>query len=160
MESWWTVAGGCSSPDYARITACAVVDTNGIISTVAGNGTSGNPSNGSVASNAPLGSVIGLAIDNAGNLYLSDSSFKAIRKVDTNDIITTIPSGSFGLNAGLCVDARGNIFVVDEGKSFPPTPSRIIEVATNGSITTVAGGGSSYPGNGGASDQRATTCRG
>lgn len=127
-----------------------MVDTNGIISTVAGNGTSGNPSNGSVASNAPLGSVIGLAMDNAGNLYLSDASFKAIRKVDTNDIITTITSGGFGLNAGLCVDASGNIFVADEGRSFPPMPSRIFEVATNGSITTVAGGGGSYPGNGGA----------
>jgi sugar lactone lactonase YvrE len=126
-----------------------MVDTNGLITTVAGNGSSGNPTNGAVATNAPLGSIVGLAVDNAGNLFLSDQTSKAIRKVNTNGIIATVSSG-FALNEGLCVDANGNIFLADQGKSFPPTPARILEVATNGAVSTVAGGGSSYPGNGGS----------
>lgn len=126
-----------------------MVDTNGNITTVAGNGTTGYPTDGSVASNAPLGSIVGLAMDNAGNLFLSDQAYKAIHKVNTNGIITSVVSNAFALNAGLCVDTNDNIFVADEGKSFPPTPGRIVEVATNGTLTTVAGGGSSYPGNGG-----------
>jgi len=129
-----------------------MVDTNGNITTVAGNGVSGSPIDGSVASNAPLPSIVGLAMDNAGNLFLSDQTFKAIRKVDTNGIITTVVSNAFGLNEGLCVDANGNIFVADQGKSFPPIPGRIVKVATNGAMTTVAGGGSSYPGSGGSAN--------
>lgn len=132
-----------------------MVDTNGIITTVAGNGTFGNPADGSVASNAPLGNIVDVAMDSTGNLFLSDQSYKAIRKVDTNGIVTTVVSNAFGMNEGLCVDANDNIFVADQGKSFPPVAGRILEISTNGTVTTVAGGGSSYPGDGGSATSAA-----
>jgi hypothetical protein len=50
------------------------VDTSGNISTVAGNGTQGYSGDGSVATSAELYSPFGVAVDSAGNIYISDSS--------------------------------------------------------------------------------------
>jgi hypothetical protein len=50
------------------------VDTSGNISTVAGNGTQGYSGDGSVATSAELYFPFGVAVDSAGNIYISDSS--------------------------------------------------------------------------------------
>ena len=129
------------------------VDTNGIITTVAGNGTSGFTGDGGSAVEAQLHHPRDVAVDSEGNLYFSDSYNHRIRKVDASGIITTIagsgPAGSYlgeysgdgSLAAqaelsqphGLALDSTGNLYIAD---SFN---NRVRKVHTNGIITTVAG---------------------
>lgn len=57
------------------------VDASGTISTYAGTGTSGNAGDGSAATSAQLGAPNGIALDTAGNLYISDSNGNRVHKV-------------------------------------------------------------------------------
>ncbi len=57
------------------------VDRSGIITTVAGTGTSGYAGDGGLATNAELNSPAGLTFDSVGNLYISDTGNDVIRKV-------------------------------------------------------------------------------
>ena len=136
------------------------VDTNGIITTVVGNGTTGYSGDGGAATNASLRFPRCIALDAAGNLFIADSGSSVIRKVDTNGIITTVAGngtagysgdGGAATNANLnqpnCVapDAFGNLFIADSQNDV------IRKVGTNGLITTVAGNGTNgYSGDGGA----------
>ena len=122
------------------------VDTNGIITTVAGNGTNGFSGDGGPATNAMLGTCYGIAVDRIGNLYLADYGNSRIRKVDANGVITTVVANGAGISQprGVAVDAWGNLFVADTGNY------RVHKVDTNGIVTVVAGKNSSgYSGDGG-----------
>jgi len=135
------------------------VDRNGIITTVAGNGTDGFTGDGGPATNADLLSPAGVALDASGNLFISDNN-AYVRKVDTNGIITTVAGNGFqgfsgdggpATNAmlfnptGLAVDSWGNLLIADTYSD------RIRKVDTNGIITTVAGSrAKGYSGDGGA----------
>ena len=106
------------------------VDTSGNISTVAGNGKSGFAGDGGPALSAEFGTIQGIAVDNAGNIYIADYSNYRVRKVDTSGNITTIagngkPGGS-GVNgngglasqslvqpSGLVLDTAGNLYICD-----------------------------------------------
>ena len=57
------------------------VGTNGIITTVAGNGTNGYSGDGGAATNAELNDPYGVAVDATGNLFIADSDNDRIRKV-------------------------------------------------------------------------------
>jgi sugar lactone lactonase YvrE len=136
------------------------VDTHGIITTVAGDGAVAYYGDGGPATNAAFNGLCGLAVDAGGNLYVADCNNSAIRKVDTNGIITTVAGcgedgffgdGDYATNAALAwpadvaVDALGNLFIADTGNQ------RIRQIDTNGIITTVAGNGyRGYPGDGSA----------
>jgi sugar lactone lactonase YvrE len=126
------------------------VGTNGLITTVAGNGTNGFSGDGAAATNASLSSPAGLAVDAAGDLFISDAQNNRVRVVGTNGLIGTVagngtngfsgdggPATNAGLSgpAGLAVDAWGNLFIADSGNK------RIRKVSANGLITTVAGNG-------------------
>lgn len=56
------------------------VDTNGVITTVAGNDSAGYSGDGSMATNASLNSPFQVAVDGAGNLYIADYDNNRIRK--------------------------------------------------------------------------------
>ncbi len=130
------------------------VDSNGIITTVAGNGIAAYSGDGTAATNASLNRPTSVAVDAAGNLFIADAQNNRIRKVGTNGIITTVAGGGVGdrlaatdatLNGplGVAVDASGNLFIAGG--------NRIRKVSASGIITTVAGNGSSiYSGDGGA----------
>jgi sugar lactone lactonase YvrE len=136
------------------------VGTNGIITTVAGNGTSGYSGDGGAATNAQLRSAYGVALDTFGDLFIADTGNNRIRRVDTNGIITTVAGNGMAgvagdggaatnarLNAayGVALDAFGDVFIADSNNN------RVREVTVNGLITTVAGTGTSgYFGDGGA----------
>lgn len=137
------------------------VSTNGIISRFAGNNTSGFSGDGGLAVNAQISSPRGLALDNAGNLYISDVGNRVIRKVNTAGIISTIAGtpGVFGYSGdggpatsaklaapvGIAVDASGNIYFADAGSHV------IRKISTGGIISTVAGTGTSgFSGDAGA----------
>ncbi|MBU6402748.1 MAG: hypothetical protein KGS61_20705, partial [Verrucomicrobia bacterium] len=136
------------------------VDTNGIITTVAGNGAGGYSGDGGAATNASLKYPGGLAVDRAGNLFIADAGNNRVRKVDTRGVMTTVAGdgrftyagdGGAATNASLAnplalaLDAAGDLFIADQ-YSY-----RIRVVDTNGVIITVAGSGAlGYSGDGGA----------
>jgi uncharacterized protein (TIGR03437 family) len=103
------------------------ISSDGIITTVAGNGSHGYSGDGGPATAAQISNPRGLAVDSVGNLYIADSA--AVRMVSTAGIISTV--ALFG-GLGVAVDSGGNIFVVDY--------SRVRRVSPNGTVTTVAGG--------------------
>jgi uncharacterized protein (TIGR03437 family) len=122
---------------------------NGVISTVAGNGTPGFSGDGGPATSAELNYPSGVAVDSAGNLYIADYFNQRIRKV-SNGTITTVagiatwgfsgdngPATSAQLNYpnGVAVDSAGNLYIAD-------TYNYRIRKVSNGTIVTVAGGGS------------------
>ena len=129
------------------------VDTNGIITTVAGNGQYGYTGDGGPATEAKLNSPNGVAVDGSGNLYIADGWNHCIRKVDTSGIITTVAgngqngySGDGGpatqaqlyLPNNVTVDTSGNIYIADTQNQC------VRKVDPNGIITTVAGGPANY----------------
>src|SRR5207253_1077898 len=67
------------------------IDTDGIITTVAGTGQAGSSGNGGPATAASLHVPRGMAKDPAGNLYIADDDNHAVRRIDGDSgIITTI----------------------------------------------------------------------
>jgi uncharacterized protein (TIGR03437 family) len=130
------------------------ISTNGIITTVAGNGVEGYNGNNIPGTSAELAFPYRISLDAAGNLYIADEANSLIRKLAPNGILTTVAgntsqpgscsySGDGGpaLGAGLCypfdavTDALGNLYIAD-------TLNNVIrKVDTNGIITTVAGNG-------------------
>ena len=134
------------------------VDTEGVITTLAGTGEQGD---GGPATEAQLYYPTGITVDSAGNVYISDSRNNRVRKVDTEGIITTFagtgeegpfedkdeigdggPATSARLRrpVGLAFDADGNLYVTDPGNS------RIRRIDTEGMITTYAGSERSFSG--------------
>ena len=134
------------------------VNTEGIISTIAGNGKEGFEGDGGPATSASLNGPRGVAVDPAGNVYIADRGNSRIRKVDTVGLISTIAgngtsgfSGDGGLATAasfdawsLAVDVSGNLYITD------PRNHRVRKVNTAGIISTVAGdGGDIFGGDGG-----------
>ncbi len=106
------------------------VDASGTITTIAGTGEQGFSRDNVPAVATQLDDPTGVAVDDAGNLYIADTENNRIRRVDASGIITTIAgagargySGDGGpaiaaqLNEpiGVAVDAAGNLYVADSG---------------------------------------------
>ncbi len=120
-----------------------------IITTVAGNGTTGFSGDGGPATSAALDGPVGLAIDGHGNIFISDSSNQRIRRVDaTTGVISTVAgngtAGYAGENVaatsamlnyplGIAVDSAGNLWIADNDNN------RVRRVTAAGLISTVAG---------------------
>ena len=117
------------------------------IKTVAGTDFVGD---GGAATAAILSQPEGVAIDAAGNIYVADADDNRVRKITPDGLIQTIagtghagfsgdggPAASAQINQpyGLALDAAGNLYIADLGNA------RVRRVASDGGITTVAGGG-------------------
>jgi uncharacterized protein (TIGR03437 family) len=136
----------------------------GTISTVAGNGTLGYSGDGGPATSAHISFPTGLAVDSAGNLYLTDTN--CIREVSPAGIISTVagvvtgagfppqfgysgdggPANKAEINepSGVAVDSLGDVYIADTFNA------RIREISPAGIINTVAGTGElNYSGDGG-----------
>lgn len=130
-----------------------------LITTIAGDGTSGYSGDGKLATTAQLNKPWGLALDSNNNLYVADSQNHRIRKIDTHGIITTIagngnagysgdggPATAAKLNqpAGVALDHLGNLYIAD-------THNQVLrKVTLKGVITTIAGNNTpGYRGDGG-----------
>lgn len=136
------------------------------ITTYAGNGVTGSQGDGGVATSASLSNATALALDPAGNLFISDSGNNVIRRVDAFTGIITTYAGTLGSHGysgdgllatsatfnspnGIGFDSNGNLYVADTGNHA----IRFISVST-GIITTVAGTGTAgFAGDGGPATQ-------
>lgn len=106
---------------------------DGIVTTLAGNGVNGNADG--TGTKARFGSPIGIAVDNAGNLFVTDGSNRNIRKIAPDGIVTTVASSGFTSPDGIAVDKAGNLFVADY------YDNRIRKVTPAGEVSTFAGSG-------------------
>lgn len=126
------------------------VDTDGQVRSIAGSGTAGFSGDGSTATVATLRSPQGIAIDNAGNVYIADSSNCRIRRVDTAGNINTVAGNgtcatasiswngtSLGRLNGLAFDSSTNSLLISAAGQ-----KRVIRFAlTTPALSTFVGNG-------------------
>ncbi|MBT2416343.1 hypothetical protein J7F01_29640, partial [Streptomyces sp. ISL-22] len=126
------------------------VSADGVITTVAGTGEAGYGGDGAAATSAQLNNPFGLAMDRAGNLYITEHHGHRVRRMAPDGTITTFAgTGVAGYDAdnkqasaaqlsnpcGLALDNAGSLYIADFYNN------RVRRVAVNGTITTVAGTG-------------------
>ncbi len=120
------------------------------IHTIAGNGKPGHGGDDGRSVEAQLSYPVGVAVDNAGNVYIADHFSQRIRRVDTTGTITTIAGNGepsyrgdngpavkarLSFPSGVAADHSGNVYVTDTGNH------RIRQIDAAGTITTIAGTG-------------------
>jgi hypothetical protein len=124
------------------------IDTSGIITTIAGNGTAGYSGDGGKATDAELNDPQQLGMGPNGDLFVVDFKNSRIRKIDKDGIISTVAgngvqgySGDGGeavlaeLNQplGVAINSKGELFICEKEDGF------IRKVDLKGFISTVAG---------------------
>ena len=135
------------------------ISPNGIISTVAGTGIAGNTGDGGLATQAQIGSAVGLTFSSDGSLYFSDATMHVIRKISPNGIISTIAGngvGGYTGDGGPAALAQINrplavFFLPDGSLLFSDSGNHVLrQILPNGNIRTYAGNGiRGYSGDGG-----------
>src|ERR1700752_2823905 len=104
------------------------VNTSGIITTIAGNGTLGYSGDAGPATAAELSAPTFITTDNAGNVYFTDGNNNRLRMINTAGIINTIagnglmgyggdggPATAAKLNPpqGITIEAADNLYIAD-----------------------------------------------
>jgi RHS repeat-associated protein len=119
------------------------IATDGTVTILAGNGTSGFE-NGQ-GNQARFNSPSGIAIDAAGNLFVADTGNSAVRFVSTDGMVSTVagdgtlgstdaPAARFNTLAGIAVDgATAYVYLADTGNH------RIRRLDPQGAVITIAG---------------------
>lgn len=117
-------------------------------------GLHGFEGDGGQASKARLFAPLGLALDTSGDLYVTDHANGRIRKIDQEGTITTVAGSEQGGFAGdggpattaslqepvaVAVDRSGQMYIADRDNN------RVRAVGADGTITTLAGNGSTGP---------------
>ncbi|MFA6112153.1 MAG: SMP-30/gluconolactonase/LRE family protein, partial [Candidatus Latescibacterota bacterium] len=121
------------------------VDTQGIITTVAGSGASASSGDGGPATAAGLLEPLAVAVDTSGNLYIADGAGHRVRRIGVDGVITTAagtgsqrsPAGDGAPAAtvqlrqpcGLLLDGAGALYIADR--------YRVSRVDPRGIFTTV-----------------------
>lgn len=121
----------------------------GVINTYAGNGTA-FWGDGSLATDALMSSPTGVAADDVGNIYISDTRDNRVRRINAEGVIYTFAGNgvaaykgdggpateaSLYWPAGIALDTSGNLLIADWLNSL------IRRVTPGGIITTAAGNG-------------------
>ncbi len=126
-----------------------VTASTGIITTIAGTGTSNYTGNGGKATAANLAGPLGLAVDPSGNIYIADTQNNVVRKVTAATGIITGYAGNgnaddtgdggkataatFDNPWDVALDAAGNVYISQQLMGV------IRKVVASGTISTVAG---------------------
>ncbi len=135
------------------------IDPAGIITTIAGTGSSVYSGDGGPATDAGFSTPTDITLDAAGNLLFTSWGDHRIRKISTDGLISTVAGVSFSGYGGeglpatatqlnypafLSIDTIGNIYFTDQ------INQRLRKINTSGLIVTVAGNGvMAYAGDGG-----------
>jgi gliding motility-associated-like protein len=114
------------------------------VSTFAGNGVAG--ANDGPATAAEFNNPFGIAIDQAGNIYVADLQNSEIRKITPAGVVSVFAGSgvsgyadgagtkaSFNDPEGMAVDAAGNLYVADAGNNT------IRKIDPTGVVSTIAG---------------------
>jgi sugar lactone lactonase YvrE len=148
-------AGNLYIADTTLLRVRKVTAATGVITTVAGNGTSGaSIANGSSATSVGLNFPNGVAADRNGNVYISDSFAFAILEVASGLISTFAGDGTNGYRGdsglatqaeigntyGIAADSQGNVYISDDLETNTTSANRVREIS-GGDINTVAGDG-------------------
>jgi len=134
------------------------IKIDGTVSTVAGTGAKGNTDGAGAITT--FDTPYGIAVDNSGNIFVSDIGTDNIRKITPGGTVSTFagsPTGRIGSNdgndttasfhnpLGLVTDANGNVYVADGGNNS------IRKITAAGVVSTIAGTGFAGAANGSAS---------
>ncbi len=130
------------------------IDTSGVITTIAGTGDHGITDDGTPVANAKIGSVNGLAINSAGDVFLADTDYNCIRKIiNSTQTITTVAGichassrslsmlGENGSATTSYLSKPSGVAVSNNGEIVISGEHRIRRIDTNGIMTTIAGNG-------------------
>jgi hypothetical protein len=124
------------------------IDASGMITTIAGNGSTAYNGENIPATSAGISDPHCLALDQSDNLYITDVGNSRIRKVDNLGIITTIAGTGTHWNSGdggpataaeidfpygIAVDDTGNIYFADYNGNV------VRKISTVGIISTIVG---------------------
>jgi len=136
-----------------------MVDTSGLIHTIAGTGVAGFGGDEGPATEAMIDDPAGLAFDAEGNLIFADSNNRRLRKITPGGTISTIAGTGDGSSSGdggpalaagmgdpegVAIDAAGNIYVGEA------EANRVRRIDVGGLISAFAGTGQEgYSGDGG-----------
>ena len=134
-----------------------MVDTNGVLTTIAGTGEQGFGGDGGAATSALLDSPSGISVDSSGDIFVADTHNQRIREIANGIITTVVGSGVSGFSGdtgpassaqlsyptAVSVDASGNLYIADSN-------NHRIRFVSGGTISTVAGDGEQiFSGDGG-----------
>jgi sugar lactone lactonase YvrE len=118
----------------------------GVVSTLAGMAGVDGAADG-VGATASFSSPVGIAIDNAANLYVVDQSSNTIRKITPAGVVSTLAgtavtqgaadgvgsAASFNFPTGIALDSAGNVYVADTSNHT------IRKITAAGVVSTLAG---------------------
>jgi len=137
-------AGNIYVADVCRIRK---ITSSGAVTTLAGNSEHGYVND--LGDKAQFGTILGIAVDEAENVYVADLDNHCIRKIEASGMVSTLAGNGnsgdvdgvptlaqFSLPSGVAVDGAGNVYVAD---SFN---NRIRKINTSGVVSTFAGSGS------------------
>jgi hypothetical protein len=128
-----------------------LIAPDGVVSTLAGSAGNYGSTNGTGGS-ARFYQPEGVAVDNAGNVYVADTWNHTIRQITTNRVVSTLAgsAGNYGsadgtgTNAqfyqpqGVAVNSIGTVYVADTGNQTIRT------IAAGGVVSTLAGRAGKY----------------
>ncbi|OWK42924.1 DUF4347 domain-containing protein [Fimbriiglobus ruber] len=140
VGSTGSTAGDLFIADATDNRVYEVVQSTGIITSIAGTGKAGYSGDGAPATAAQLSAPAGVYVDTAGNVIISDTGNNRVREIAaTNGVIVTIAgTGTAGFSGdggqagvamvsapnGLSEDAKGDLFIADTGNQ------RVREITT------------------------------
>ncbi len=146
-----------TKPDWLSLS----VSEEASVSTIAGSGVTdgsgtGVPKDG-VGTEAGFGNPGGIATDASGNIYVLDPVANAVRKVDQNELVTTLAGNGTaehkdgtGTNAAflgvndLAIDPQGNLYITSNNSIRKMTPEGVVSTfvgPSNGEAGDVEGTG-------------------
>jgi len=149
-------AGNVYITDYGN-SRVRKVNTSGIISTIAGNGSATYSGDGDPATTAGLATPAGVCVDASGNVYISTIGDGRVREVISGVIYTFAGNGASGFSGnggpaasaelnrpiGICSDPSGNVYIADNNNAQ-------VRSVTSGTINAFCGNTvSGYLGDGG-----------